>query len=722
MPLDVVEKFVRDVYIGLCSTEFVLNMSFDLAKSFGMLSEVNELDDKSGIIHLRNTSQLDDSDGNDGHDGMDMNDDDDNDNDNDNDLDDDYDPKHDLEESMEILGESTVPVIEYDKGKLKNLLGKGGRIIKQERNLLKESRKAAAASYRSPPKKAMKRPAETHYIKDEDMPLKMRKDLPQRIVQGPMRYSPKLSMMKPAFKKVETAKNCFYKNNGMFRATTDSFFANANVVSDRDNLILIGGTPRQFRMKLPDTKLIALVAVGVRNGDNIVTTVACNSKYWLRETTFINVIEMTKNICGTSFGAILRHPRCAEVNKDKISREAVERFKEEFRRLTENERSIIAAEHQKYLKDFDAEALKMEFHHLPQKPTKMEFTIVPDILREEIMDYAIVSGDNPNDLKMQTFINFNYTKFNTMRLITIMCDTLSCFLGLGNQTPLTDSQIFKDSFENYAKRTCQVLAVRELGISVDRFIDPANPTEVITPKRIVREASKTVMKRNIIDERRKFPCTFDGCNMAFIKEASRNAHYARIHAAVDQSASKGCSLCGKVLRGASELKVHIYYHHSQKECKKCNLTFPGAYTLYYHNARFHSEPQTCDICGQSCKNREKLKKHKINKHMEDHQKPYVCSFCGKGYAEKTKLESHQMNVHIRIRPFKCRLEGCEADFNEMANRNAHEKNVHKYDYKKTMQDLSLKQSHGAGTPLPSVILSNMPQMQQLPVPASTPQA
>jgi hypothetical protein len=38
------------------------------------------------------------------------------------------------------------------------------------------------------------------------------------------------------------------------------------------------------------------------------------------------MIEMTKNICGTSFGAILRHPRCAEVNREKISRDTIERF------------------------------------------------------------------------------------------------------------------------------------------------------------------------------------------------------------------------------------------------------------------------------------------------------------------------------------------------------------------------------------------------------------
>ncbi len=90
----------------------------------------------------------------------------------------------------------------------------------------------------------------------------------------------------------------------------------------------------------------------------------------------------------------------------------------------------------------------------------------------------------------------------------------------------------------------------------------------------------------------------------------------------------------------------------------------------------------CDLCGEEFKGKEKLRVHKINKHLENHQKPYVCAICGKGFAYKTKLQSHQMNVHIRSRPYKCRLEGCEADFNELANRNTHERRVHNFNYRK----------------------------------------
>ena len=80
--------------------------------------------------------------------------------------------------------------------------------------------------------------------------------------------------------------------------------------------------------------------------------------------------------------------------------------------------------------------------------------------------------------------------------------------------------------------------------------------------------------------------------------------------------------------------------------------------LISKNVKFQEHGATvfCELCNQGFRTKEKLRVHKINKHLEDEQKPYVCSICGKGYAHKTKLESHQMNVHIRSRPFKCRAD------------------------------------------------------------------
>ena len=168
---------------------------------------------------------------------------------------------------------------------------------------------------------------------------------------------------------------------------------------------------------------------------------ACTGNAWTPETSFVNMVEVIKNYCGTSFGSILRHPRCADVNRDKISRESIERFKAEFIKLSEEERKNLCEENKSYLKEFDQEADQLQFHHLPQKSMPLQFTLTEEMSKSEIMDYALVSCDSPDDLKIQSLFNFNYQKFTVMRLTTILLDTLSCFMGLGKETPLSSSVI-----------------------------------------------------------------------------------------------------------------------------------------------------------------------------------------------------------------------------------------------------------------------------------------
>ena len=83
-------------------------------------------------------------------------------------------------------------------------------------------------------------------------------------LQGPMRFNPKINMAKASFTNMELVKDGFTRQEGMFRAKTDTYFANSRIISDKDNTIMIGESARQFRMKLPNREFVALVAVGVR--------------------------------------------------------------------------------------------------------------------------------------------------------------------------------------------------------------------------------------------------------------------------------------------------------------------------------------------------------------------------------------------------------------------------------------------------------------------------
>ena len=62
---------------------------------------------------------------------------------------------------------------------------------------------------------------------------------------------------------------------------------------------------------------------------------------------------------------------------------------------------------------------------------------------EDLCDYAIMSGDGVEDLIIQGLFNFQTMKYNNNKVITIMLDTLSCFLGFGNITPITQYPLMK---------------------------------------------------------------------------------------------------------------------------------------------------------------------------------------------------------------------------------------------------------------------------------------
>ena len=167
---------------------------------------------------------------------------------------------------------------------------------------------------------------------------------------------------------------------------------------------------------------------------------------------------------------------------------------------------------------------------------------------------------------------------------------------------------------------------------------------------------------------KELPCPH--CKKIFGKELLLQGHIERMHSSISQS-EKTCTVCNKTLKGSQTLRDHVYYYHTPKVCDACNIEFPGtylwttillrpryfqvccydifvnklfshlyltylflyfigAYEYYYHRNKQHSNPLYCDICSGEFKSKEKLRVHKINKHLNDNEKPYVCSICGKG--------------------------------------------------------------------------------------------
>jgi len=569
-------------------------------------------------------------------------------------------------------------------------------------------------------------------------PPKKQPELPTPAIfndEPPTKYNTMCNVFsKASFGRIETAVFGFIRNNGIFRAVTQPYYTTPKVTDDRGNIMITSaGAARQFRMKLPQKSLVALVAVGRRDGVNIATTLSIKSvsaqqknAKWYDEKTMVNLINMIKNVCGTSFGVILRHPRCSESLRSKISRELVDKYKDTFKNLSKLEKTNIATEGHVYLKEFDNEAPRLQLDPLPSKPHKLEFNLVPHIKNADITDYALVSGDSAKHLTIRSFFNLNYQSIPDIRKITILLDTMACFLNLGDKR-LMDFRILRETFETYAKRTCQNLAVQELGV-VGNMSAEAQPAELSATAIMADDTRFSIASGNKDNLEQvlnlppptrtkkgkvrgpprqqplpgeRFKCNIGDCPDIFSDSRGLNQHITRMHSMAplrdtdgrvkgvdgDAPPPQSCLLCGKLMRDDGDMKRHMYYYHKEVKCKQCGEEFIGHHLLAAHLSKNHTEMLQCDVCGTECKGRTRLRLHKINKHMEDHQKPFQCTICGKGFAEKMKLKSHQMSLHIRTRPYKCRIEGCTADFNELANRNSHEKTVHKYDYKKRVMQI-----------------------------------
>ena len=92
---------------------------------------------------------------------------------------------------------------------------------------------------------------------------------------------------------------------------------------------------------------------------------------------------------------------------------------------------------------------------------------------------------------------------------------------------------------------------------------------------------------------------------------------------------------------------------------------------------FHSdEIFLCQICARSFKNKQNLRCHNENVHVENEEKKYKCDDCDKGFSSRTKLDGHKINVHIKSTPYSCHYEGCNRAYNDRSNRRSHEIKFH----------------------------------------------
>ncbi|EMR10430.1 hypothetical protein PNEG_01146 [Pneumocystis murina B123] len=117
--------------------------------------------------------------------------------------------------------------------------------------------------------------------------------------------------------------------------------------------------------------------------------------------------------------------------------------------------------------------------------------------------------------------------------------------------------------------------------------------------------------------KRRYPCSFEGCNKAFQQQA--------------------------------HLRIHLRCHSGEK-------------------------PFVCEHCGKTFAQLGNLKTHQ-RRHTGE--KPYICTYpnCEKKFAQKGNLRAHKL-IHEGIRPYVCRLDNCTKTFTQLGNLKVHQNKFH----------------------------------------------
>ena len=114
---------------------------------------------------------------------------------------------------------------------------------------------------------------------------------------------------------------------------------------------------------MPDSTISALVAVGVRNGINIIQPIAI--KNWPAKAIFSNLLEMLLNIAGTNKSKFYSHDRYYKFKKMACKPNRVGRAMQSIKKLSAEDREILRLETQKQIDDLEAVRARLNLAHLP---------------------------------------------------------------------------------------------------------------------------------------------------------------------------------------------------------------------------------------------------------------------------------------------------------------------------------------------------------------------
>ncbi|XP_018562296.1 zinc finger protein 33A [Anoplophora glabripennis] len=116
-----------------------------------------------------------------------------------------------------------------------------------------------------------------------------------------------------------------------------------------------------------------------------------------------------------------------------------------------------------------------------------------------------------------------------------------------------------------------------------------------------------------------------------------------------------CMLCGRTCKDRRTLLKHSWEHSKEKmfACSKCAKTFHNKARLKRHMLSHRNKVVTCDVCGEDFPDGRSLMNHR-HSHSSVSGRQFPCRECGKTFGSRSSQQIH-IRIHTGERPYGCRF-------------------------------------------------------------------
>ncbi|XP_044734485.1 zinc finger protein 616 [Chrysoperla carnea] len=143
------------------------------------------------------------------------------------------------------------------------------------------------------------------------------------------------------------------------------------------------------------------------------------------------------------------------------------------------------------------------------------------------------------------------------------------------------------------------------------------------------------------------------CGESFAQEQAMATHIAQRHG--KNMPPNSCMLCGKTCKDRRTLLKHSWEHSREKtfSCSKCTKSFHNKARLRRHMLSHRNKSVTCNVCGEDFPDGRSLMNHR-HSHTNMSGRQFPCRECGKTFGSRSSQQIH-IRIHTGERPYGCRF-------------------------------------------------------------------